>query len=482
MSGHRLTGRGRVAARRIARVALLVAGLGVFAAAASSASAADAHVVGAPGGRHVPGPVAAAGPVPIGDRVRRRRRQRPRDRLGPGDWEGESPGRRSPRVRCRWRWPAPRQPNARRSRPRIRRTRSTRPRRRHRSPVVLEPTSTSPNDEPPTTDGLACPSTSSCVAADTQGNVITFDPGSSAAPVVTSLGQELVVGGGVSVGDRVHRGRRAASRRRSTRRPRPGRRRSRSSRAPTGSSISPVHRRRSARRSMAPVARSRSTRRRRRRRRPAEWPIGGSSAAAIACGAIDPMHGRGAERQGVHVRSVDAGPTGRRARKIDTSGIGGGPGQTEGLTAINCPATTSCVAVDAVGRAIAFAPASPGTPKPVRIDGGSPLLGVSCPSTRQCTAMGPYIESTFNPLSGKAADARDDRHRPLLPGERRRLRHHDPVPVDHHRSSGDVRSQAVQAAQDASARVLHRRGDHRDRLPDRERMRRGRQRRLRDQL
>ena len=55
---------------------------------------------------------------------------------------------------------------------------------------VLEPTSTSPNDEPPTTDGLACPSTSSCVAADDQGNVITFDPGTSAAPAVTSLGKD----------------------------------------------------------------------------------------------------------------------------------------------------------------------------------------------------------------------------------------------------------------------------------------------------
>jgi len=89
--------------------------------------------------------------------------------------------------------------------------------------------------------------------------------------------------------------------------------------------------------------------------------------------------------------------------RLEPSGVGGGPGQTEGLTAITCLATTSCVAVDGVGRAIAFAPANPGTPTPVRIDGGSPLLGISCPSARQCTAVAPYLESTFDPTSPKAA-------------------------------------------------------------------------------
>jgi hypothetical protein len=129
---------------------------------------------------------------------------------------------------------------------------------------------------------------------------------------------------------------------------------------------------------------------------------GDSSADAIACAATSQC--TVVAENGKEFTFDPSTPTPPVTKaQIDTSGIGGGPGQTEGLTAISCPTTTMCVAVDAVGRAIGFAPANPGTPAPVRIDRGAPLLGVSCPSRSQCTAMGPYDESTFNPLSGKAA-------------------------------------------------------------------------------
>ena len=52
----------------------------------------DAQLVGAPSGRHDPGSVAAACPVPVGDRVRRSRRQRPGNQLRPGHRKVQRPG------------------------------------------------------------------------------------------------------------------------------------------------------------------------------------------------------------------------------------------------------------------------------------------------------------------------------------------------------------------------------------------------------
>ena len=266
-------------------------------------------------------------------------------------------------------------------------------------PFVLEPTSTSPNDEPPTTDGLACPSTSACVATDTQGNVIAFDPVSSAAPVLTSLGQQswsavacpsatecIVAGDGSEATFNP-----ASPSGTAPVKVQPGKNQIIDLACPSAAQCTALD-----------VAGGEVTF---NPQAPPTTPpdrvaIAGSSAVAIACAAATQC--TVVAQNGKEFTFDPATPTPTvHSAKIDTSGIGGGPGQTEGLTAINCPATTSCVAVDAVGRAIAFAPASPGTPTPLRIDGGSPLLGVSCPSTRQCTAMGPYIESTFNPLSAR---------------------------------------------------------------------------------
>ena len=347
-------------------------------------------------------------------------------------------------------------------------------------PVVPEPDLDVSNDEPPTTDGLACPSTSSCVAADDQGNVITFHPARVRPSVLTSLGQQswsaaacpsatecIVAGDGSEATFNPAAPSGAASPRSGLEQ---GKNRIIDLACPSASQCTALDQR--------PGARSRSTRRRLRRRRPIE-----SQSPVTQPPRLPVPQSTSARRLLRTARSSRSIRRRRRHRsrraKIDPSGVGGGPGQTEGLTAISCPATTSCVTVDAVGQAIAFAPASPGTPKPTRIDGGSPLLGVSCPSTSQCTAMGPYVESTFDPLSGKAADARDDGDRPLLPGERRGLRHDKQVPGDHHRPPGHVEPEAVQATQDASARLVQRRGDQRDRLPDRDRVRRRRHRRFR---
>ncbi len=265
---------------------------------------------------------------------------------------------------------------------------------------MLEPTSTSPNDEPPTTDGLACPSTSSCVAADNQGNVITFDPGTSAAPVLTSLGktswsavacpsatQCTVAGAGLEATfDPASVAGTTPVKIETAKNP------IIDLACPSAAQCTALDNG-GGEVTFNPQAPPTTP--------PDRVAIAGSSAVAIACAASTQCTVIAQNGKEFTFDPTTPTPPVSKAQ-IDTSGIGGGPGQTEGLTAISCPATTSCVAVDAVGRAIGFAPASPGTPKPVRIDGGSPLLGVSCPSARQCTAMGPYIESTFNPLSGKA--------------------------------------------------------------------------------
>jgi hypothetical protein len=265
---------------------------------------------------------------------------------------------------------------------------------------VLEPTSTSPNDEPPTTDGLACPSTSACVATDTHGNVITFDPGTSAAPALTSLSQGswsavacpsatqcTVAGDGVEA--------------------------TFDPSSPTGTPSVKVEQGTNRIIDLACPSSAQCTAldagggevtfnpQAPPTTPPDRVAVAGSSAVAIACGATTQC--TVVAQNGKEFTLDPSTPTPPVASaRLEPSGIGGGPGQTEGLTAISCPVATSCVTVDGVGRAIAFAPASPGTPMPVRIDGGSPLLGVSCPSTRQCTAMGPYIESTFNPIGKQA--------------------------------------------------------------------------------
>lgn len=76
---------------------------------------------------------------------------------------------------------------------------------------------------------------------------------------------------------------------------------------------------------------------------------------------------------------------------------------TKYLTAVACPSTSQCTAVDTSGQQVTFDPTSPGTPTPtnlgVGVDGYG-LNGVACPSTNQCTAVGyEGQEVTFDPTS-----------------------------------------------------------------------------------
>jgi hypothetical protein len=86
---------------------------------------------------------------------------------------------------------------------------------------------------------------------------------------------------------------------------------------------------------------------------------------------------------------------------VDRSPGGNVVGQNTGIFDVSCGSVTSCTAVDGNGQELTFNPQSPGKPKLVRIDAGSPLLAISCPSTNQCSAVDQHSQLTFNPLKPK---------------------------------------------------------------------------------
>jgi hypothetical protein len=265
------------------------------------------------------------------------------------------------------------------------------------SPLLLE-SGASPDQLGPRIFALACVSTTLCVADDVTGDVITFDPNSTAAPVVTPLSavawdsvvcpsatQCTVAGDGEEA----------------TFDPT-------SPAAATEAAIAPSKRQLVGlacpsdvqctvldelgdQLTFDPQTPPATV--------PTAYGVAPPSQDAIACASTTQCAVTTSD--GKESTFDPATPTAKlHLTKIDKPHTGGGPGQTKGVTALSCPATTSCVAVDSGGRAIAFAPSRPGSPTPVRIDAGSPLLGVSCPSAHQCSAIAPWVESTFDPLGG----------------------------------------------------------------------------------
>jgi hypothetical protein len=77
------------------------------------------------------------------------------------------------------------------------------------------------------------------------------------------------------------------------------------------------------------------------------------------------------------------------------------PGATRApnsLSAIACPSTGRCTAVDAFGDEVTFDPRRAAGARLVRIDGSIALIGVSCPTLAQCTATDALgNELTFDP-------------------------------------------------------------------------------------
>jgi hypothetical protein len=116
-------------------------------------------------------------------------------------------------------------------------------------------------------------------------------------------------------------------------------------------------------------------------------------------------------------------PTAARCLEIDSAGgvtvfdpstgVAMSPASVPGAGTIRwmtCPASTVCVAANTAGSVVTFDPAAPGTATSISIDPmGAPyggLFGVSCPSAAQCTAVG-YTgrEFTFAPSGTATASA-----------------------------------------------------------------------------
>ena len=82
--------------------------------------------------------------------------------------------------------------------------------------------------------------------------------------------------------------------------------------------------------------------------------------------------------------------------------------------------------------------------KAVKIDRGTPLVGVSCPSTRQCTAMRPTTGSPSTRATRQGqARARYVTDR-FFEAQRHRLRERHRVPGGRHRPPGDVQPPSFQ--------------------------------------
>jgi hypothetical protein len=265
-------------------------------------------------------------------------------------------------------------------------------------PQTLESTS---SDQGPTLRGVSCPSTSLCVAADTNGNVIRFAPGSNATPTVTSLGSgewNAIVCPSTSqctvAGQNVEATFNPSS---------PGGV-MRVKVEPSIDDIVDLSCPITTQCTALDVGGGEVT------FNPQTPPtilpdrvlVANNIVVAITCVAATQCTTVSQNGKESTFDPAAATPT-VTTRQIDKSEVGGDVvGQGDGLQGVACTSTTACVAVDAVGKAINFNPASTGSPKAVKIDGGTPLFGVSCPSTGQCSAEGPFKQDTFNPLNAKS--------------------------------------------------------------------------------
>ena len=76
------------------------------------------------------------------------------------------------------------------------------------------------------------------------------------------------------------------------------------------------------------------------------------------------------------------------------------------LMRVACSVSTQCTAVDTAGQEVSFDPTVPSALTPVSVSGGGALGGVACPTSGQCTAVGDRgQEVTFSPSTTTAPSA-----------------------------------------------------------------------------
>ena len=294
-------------------------------------------------------------------------------------------------------------------------------------------------------NGLACPSSTRCVAVDERGQFIRFDPASPAAAAAITLDPGLLL---VAVAcPSTHQCTAVAPEDTVTFDPE----------APGGATVTHVPDASfhaiacpSVRQCTAvafgsemtfdPVAPAGAT---------AVTIDPGVFLAAVACPLSDQCTATGAEGHEVTFNPVAPGsptavaldtsgpvgllacPSARQCTAIDSSPSGhvvtfdplapGDPApgviDTSNIYAFACPSTHQCIAADVDGRALMFDPAAPGSPTPfVFSDTGFGPTAAACPSSTQCTIVGHGSQAvTFNPSSpGTATPALIDGGAPLM--------------------------------------------------------------------
>jgi hypothetical protein len=265
-------------------------------------------------------------------------------------------------------------------------------------PQTLEATS---SDQGATVSSVSCPTTALCVAADSDGNVIRFTPGSTATPVVTSVGKgEWNTISCPSATQCTAAGQSAEA----TFNPSSPAGAPRVAVEPSSDDIIDLSCPTATQCTALDGGGGEVTFN--PQTPPAILPdrvlVANNTVQAITCPAASQCTTVGQNGRAATFNPAAPTPT-VTTIKLEAPQAGGGPGQGEGLESISCTSTSACAAVDATGRAILFAPAAAGSPKVLRIDGGTPLYGVSCPSARQCSAIGPYREITLDPRSARKA-------------------------------------------------------------------------------
>ncbi|MGO9750540.1 MAG: hypothetical protein ACLP22_03305 [Solirubrobacteraceae bacterium] len=194
---------------------------------------------------------------------------------------------------------------------------------------------------------VACPSTSQCVAVDSGGREVTFDPVSPGAPTPTTIDN----GSGLNAVD-----------------------------CPSASECVTTD---TAGREVtfdpatsgyaAPVA------------------VDTHSLPKLACPSTSQC--TALDSQGAEVTFDPTSPGSPTPVTIDTGGVDG----------LACPLLSQCSAVDSDGVQVTFDPTSPGTPALLTLDRGTSLVSASCPASSQCTALDSLgAEATFYPGSSRS--------------------------------------------------------------------------------
>jgi hypothetical protein len=260
--------------------------------------------------------------------------------------------------------------------------------------------------DPTNVNGLACPSTSQCVAVDGEGRIVTFTPGSPTAPTATTLdpGEDFGLVDVICVSAAQCT---AISQTKTV---------TFNPAAPAGATPAPIVLNGLLGRVACPSTTqctavdslgNELTYNPLAPASPTKVSIDhefSNGLLGIACPVVTQCTAVSAGTREITFNPQSGAVTTSVA--VDPSSGGNAIGQDSGIQAIVCASASACSAVDGNGQLLSFDPTAPGHPALIRIDSGSILFAVSCPSRDQCTATGERTEVTFHPVSRRSSPPR----------------------------------------------------------------------------